>query len=115
MDASWHAVMRDILIVLAAFTFTLSCVFGGLVMWQLYRLGRALQRDVQPVIDTALETVATVRDTSTFMSERVRSVPLPAKRPPSAGPNAGDGSPAGAARGAAGMAGAVQRLFRGRR
>lgn len=115
MDASWHAVMRDILIILAALTFTLSCVFGGLVMWQLYRLGRALQRDAQPVIDTALETVATVRDTSSFMSERVRSVPLPAKRPPSAVPGGTTGGTTGDGERSGGVVGAVQRLFRGRR
>ena len=114
MDASWHAVMRDILIILAALTFTLSCVFGALVAWQLYRLGRALQRDAQPVLDSALETVATVRDTSSFMSERIRSVPLPARRPasPAAKPavkpaaNPGD-APATGRRG-------LGRFFRGR-
>ena len=112
MDASWHAVMRDILIILAALTFTLSCVFGALVAWQLYRLGRALKRDAQPVLDSALETVATVRDTSSFMSERIRSVPLPARRPASpasqASPAANPGdAPATGRRG-------LGRFFRGR-
>lgn len=106
MDASWHAVMRDILIVLAALTFTLSCVFGALVVWQLYRLGRALRRDVQPVLDTALETVATVRDTSSFLGERVRSMPLPARRPAPPAPQTGD-APATGGRG-------LGRFFRGR-
>lgn len=108
---TWHAQLRDIFIILVALTFMFACIFGALSMWQLYRLGRALKRDAQPVIDTALETVATVRDTSAFMSERVRSVPLPAQRakvPADSAPAAGQAQTAG-------VVGAVQRLFRGRR
>lgn len=104
---TWHAQLRDIFIILVALTFMFACIFGALAMWQLYRLGRALKRDAQPVIDTALETVATVRDTSAFMSERVRSLPVPAKRPPTAAAAGGQGQTAG-------VAGAVRRLFRGR-
>lgn len=112
MDATWHAVLRDILIVLAALTLTLSCLFGGLAMWQLYRLGRALQRDAQPVIDTAFETVATVRDTTAFMGERLKSVPLPPRR---TADDAGTAAPGAAGGLASGLIGAVQRRFRARR
>ena len=109
MDATWHAVLRDILIVLAALTLTLSCLFGGLAMWQLYRLGRALQRDAKPVIDTAFETVATVRDTAAFMGERLKAVPLPPRRPADPSAAAAPGATAGLA---SGLIGAVQRRFR---
>lgn len=103
---TWHAQLRDIFIILVALTFMFACIFGALSMWQLYRLGRAFKRDAQPVIDAALETVATVRDTSAFMSERVRSMPLPAKRAERPAPAAGEAGPVGGARSV------VQRLFR---
>lgn len=107
MDASWHAVMRDILIILAALSLTLAGVFGGLVMWQLYRIGRALQREAQPVIDTAFETVATVRDTSAFMGERLKHVPLPQRSP--AGEEAGTAAPAAGGGAIRALVGALQR------
>lgn len=102
------ASVRDTLIILAALTFALACVCGTLVMWQLYRLGRALKRDAQPVIDSAFETVATVRDASTFMRDRVRSLPQVAPQP--------TGSDAATQNGAStGVIRAVQRFYRGRR
>lgn len=107
------ASVRDTLIILAALAFALACVGGTLVMWQLYRLGRALHRDAQPVIHTALETVATLRDASTFMSDRVRSLPLPTARATGSGDDAPSGKPSGGAN--VGLLRAVQRFYGGRR
>jgi hypothetical protein len=63
--------VRDIFIIALAFE---SFVVGALLVFLLYQLIavlRLLRDDIKPVIDSAQETMTTVKGTATFMSEQV--------------------------------------------
>ena len=51
MDSSWHVVLRDITVILAASAVILTTIFTVLVFYQLYKLGRVLHEEVQPISD----------------------------------------------------------------
>lgn len=73
MDNAWHVVLRDIMVILAASSLVLVSVFAALVVWRLYRLGRVLHADLQPVIASLRQTADTVRDATSFTSGRAVS------------------------------------------
>ncbi len=66
-------ILRDIMVILAAAALILMSAFGALVFWQLYRLGRELQAEMQPILASVQDTTDTVRGTAEFVSQRMSS------------------------------------------
>lgn len=73
MEGAWYVVLRDIMVILAATALVVLSLFAALVLWQLYRLGRELYTQVQPVVESMNETAETVKGTAGFMSDRLAS------------------------------------------
>lgn len=73
MDGSWHVVLRDVLVILAAGSVVTAAVFTMLVLWQLYRLAIELQDEAAPIVDAMRITAETVQDTASFV--RSNAVP----------------------------------------
>ena len=65
--------VRDIAIILLAIESLIIGVLLSVLLWQLKNLSRMLEEEVKPLLDSANETVGTVRGTSTFLSETVVS------------------------------------------
>jgi hypothetical protein len=65
------ATIRDIAIIIIAIQSIVIGVFLGLLVWQVWRLVKMLQTEVQPIIKDAQDTVNTVRGTTAFVSENV--------------------------------------------
>lgn len=64
-------VVRDILIIFLALTSIVVWVLLGILIWQIWRLTKLVQSELKPMIVDTRETIATVRGTTTFMSENV--------------------------------------------
>jgi hypothetical protein len=65
------AVVRDIFIIVLAFE---SLIVVALLIWlilELRGLTRVLREEVKPILDSAQETVNTVRGTTSFVSDNV--------------------------------------------
>jgi hypothetical protein len=73
VEGAWYVILRDIMIILAAAALVLMSLFAVVVLWQLYRLGKELSAEVQPVIESMQETTETVKGTAGFMSDRMSS------------------------------------------
>jgi len=67
------ATVRDVAIVLLAIESLIIGVLLSVLLWQLRNLSRMLEEEVKPLLDSANETVGTVRGTSAFLSETVVS------------------------------------------
>ena len=67
------ATVRDVAIILLAVESLIIGVLLSVLLWQLRNLSRMLEEEVKPLLDSANETVGTVRGTSTFLSETVVS------------------------------------------
>ena len=67
------ATVRDVAIILLAVESLIIGVLLSMLLWQLRNLSRMLEEEVKPLLDSASETVGTVRGTSTFLSETVVS------------------------------------------
>ncbi len=65
------ATIRDIAIIIIAIQSIVIGVLLGLLVWQVWRLVKMLQNEVQPIIRDAQETVNTVRGTTSFVSDNV--------------------------------------------
>lgn len=59
------------MVILAAAALILMSAFGALVLWQLYRLGREMQAEMQPILISMQDTTDTVRGTAEFVSQRM--------------------------------------------
>ena len=59
------------MVILAAAALILMSGFGALVLWQLYRLGREMQAEMQPILASVQDTTDTVRGTAEFVSQRM--------------------------------------------
>jgi hypothetical protein len=68
MHDAWYVILRDIMVILAAASVIVMSVFVALVAWRLYVIGRELQVELQPVIETMNQTANTVRDSSSFVA-----------------------------------------------
>lgn len=65
------AAIRDIAIIIIAIQ---SIVIGALIavlIWQIWRLIKMLQRDIKPILQDTQETIGTVRGTTQFVSQSV--------------------------------------------
>jgi len=67
------ATVRDVAIILLAVESLIIGILLSVLVWQLSNLSRMLEEEVKPLLDSANETVGTVRGTSTFLSETVVS------------------------------------------
>ena len=67
------ATVRDVAIILLAIESLIIGVLLSVLLWQLRNMSRMLEEEVKPLLDSANETVGTVRGTSTFLSETVVS------------------------------------------
>lgn len=65
------AAIRDIAIIIIAIQSIVIGLLLGLLVWQVWRLIKMLQNEVQPIIKDAQDTVSTVRGTTTFVSDKV--------------------------------------------
>jgi hypothetical protein len=65
------ATIRDIAIIIIAVQSIVIGILLGLLVWQIWRLVKMLQNEVQPILKDAQDTVSTVRGTTTFVSENV--------------------------------------------
>ena len=73
MDNSWHAVLRDVIIILATGTLIPVAVFCALIAWQIYRLAREAYEEVKPLIASLRTSVESVEHTASFMADRMVS------------------------------------------
>lgn len=55
------------MVILAAAVVIVTSAFVALVFWRIYRIGRELQHDVEPVVGSMRETADTVSKTSSFV------------------------------------------------
>lgn len=67
------ATIRDIAIIIIAIQSIVIGVLLGVLVWQIWRLVKMVQNEVQPILKDAQDTVGTVRGTTTFVSENVVS------------------------------------------
>ena len=65
--------VRDIAIILLAVESLIIGILLSVLLWQLKNLSQMLEEEVKPLLDSANETVGTVRGTSTFLSDTVVS------------------------------------------
>lgn len=69
----WLSAVRDGAIILLAVESLVIGVLLVILLWQLWRLVRLLEREIKPLLDSANETVNTMRSTTSFVSENVVS------------------------------------------
>jgi hypothetical protein len=65
------AVVRDIAIILLALVTIVIGLFLVILIFQLQSLTALLRDEIKPILDSANETVSTVRGTTTFVSDAV--------------------------------------------
>ena len=68
--ASWHVVLRDTLVILAAASVIAMSAFVVLVVWQVYRLAIEMREEAQPIIESVESTAQTVQGTTEFVSSQ---------------------------------------------
>jgi hypothetical protein len=64
---------RDIAIIVLALESIVVGVVLILLLWQVHSLTRLLQEEVKPILDSARETVGTVKGTTDLVSETIVS------------------------------------------
>ena len=67
------AVVRDIAIIVLALVTGVIGIFLAILIFQVQSLIALLRNEVKPILDSANQTVSTVRGTSTFVSDSVVS------------------------------------------
>jgi len=65
------ATIRDIAIIAVTIGSLFIYILLGILVWQIWRLTRLVQTEIKPLLEDAKETLATVRGTTTFLSENV--------------------------------------------
>ncbi|MCB0130020.1 MAG: hypothetical protein KDD78_04200 [Caldilineaceae bacterium] len=63
--------IRDLAIILLALQALVVNILLGILIWQVWRMVKLLQKEVKPILDDTQETIGTVRGTATFVSENV--------------------------------------------
>jgi len=72
-NASFTAVVRDIAIIVLALVTGLIGIFLAILIFQVQSLIALLRNEIKPILDSANQTVSTVKGTSTFVSDTVVS------------------------------------------
>jgi hypothetical protein len=73
MSSNWLADVRDIFIIFLALE---SIIVVGLLVWLIWEirgLTVLLKHEIKPILESAQDTLSTVRGTTTFISENVVS------------------------------------------
>jgi hypothetical protein len=73
INAPFTAVLRDIAIIVLALVTAVIGVFLAILIFQVQSLIALLRNEIKPILDSANQTVSTVRGTSSFMSDTVVS------------------------------------------
>ena len=68
---SFLAHVRDLSIIFLALESIVTLAMLTILIWQIWRLTKMLQTEILPVLRDAQDTVATVRGTTTFVSDNV--------------------------------------------
>jgi len=71
--AAFTAVVRDIAIIVLALVTGIIGVFLAILIFQVQSLIALLRNEIKPILDSANQTVSTVRGTSAFVSDTVVS------------------------------------------
>ena len=71
--ASFTAVLRDISIIVLALVTGVIGIFLAILIFQVQSLIHLLRNEIKPILDSANQTVSTVKGTSTFVSDTVVS------------------------------------------
>jgi hypothetical protein len=66
-------VVRDIAIIVLALESIVIGVVLALLLWQVRSLTRLLQEEIKPILDSARQTVGTVKGTTNLVSETIVS------------------------------------------
>jgi len=74
------ATIRDIAIIIIAIQSIVIGTLLGVLVWQVWRLVRMLQTEIQPILRETQGTIHTVRGTTGFVSDNVISPVLKANR-----------------------------------
>lgn len=64
-------VVRDIMVILSALALVVMSLFSTWVAWQLYRLGRELQAELRPILDSVQGTTDSVRGVGQFVNKQL--------------------------------------------
>lgn len=65
------AVVRDFAIVILAMQALVVNILLGILIWQVWRMIKMLDKEVKPILEDTQETLSTLRGTATFMSDNV--------------------------------------------
>jgi hypothetical protein len=65
------SIVRDLAIILLAVESLVIGVMLIVLIWEIRGLAKMLREDLKPIIDSADETIRTMRGTTTFVSENV--------------------------------------------
>jgi hypothetical protein len=71
--APFTAVLRDIAIIVLAMVTAVIGIFLAILIFQVQSLIALLRNEVKPILDSANQTISTVKGTSTFVSDSVVS------------------------------------------
>ena len=66
-------IVRDIAIIVLALESIVIGVVLALLLWQVRSLTRLLQEEIKPILDSARQTVGTVKGTTNLVSETIVS------------------------------------------
>lgn len=65
--------LRDVMVILAALALLLMSAFASYAVFQLYRLGRELHAELQPILRSVQGTSDSLRGLSSFVSQQLVS------------------------------------------
>jgi hypothetical protein len=69
MSDTWHVVLRDIMIMLAAGSLITFLRFAIIAIWQLYRLAIEVRDESEPIVTAVLDTAESVRGAARFVTD----------------------------------------------
>jgi hypothetical protein len=65
--------LRDVMVILAALALLLMSAFASYAVWQLYRLGREVHAELQPILQSVQGTSESLRGVTSFVSQQLVS------------------------------------------
>jgi hypothetical protein len=65
------AQIRDIAIIIVAMQSIIIGILLAVLVWQIWRLIKMIQKEIKPIVDDTQETLGTVRGTTAFVSDNV--------------------------------------------
>ena len=68
--AQFVVVLRDVMVILSTAALVAMSLFGALVIWELYKLGRDVYTELMPILESVQGTSATIQTTAEFLGRR---------------------------------------------